>query len=223
MMRTRIGASIALLAAVSTTGVPATLGADIGVAARAGTQGLGAEVGVSFTKWVGIRAGYYGLTVSDSLSEGGIDYDGDLEVGGGGLLADFYPFRGRFRLTAGLFSNNNEIRVSATPTANQEIGGNIYTPAEIGMLRGKVMFNDTAPYLGIGWGNISKGHRIGFLFDAGVLKQGSADVRLEATSPNVVDMAALLADLRLEASQVEDDIQDYDFWPVISFGLAIRF
>jgi hypothetical protein len=75
----------------------------------------------------------------------------------------------------------------------------------------------SAPYLGIGWGNAAVGKRVGFLFDLGVLRQGSGDVTLFSNFV-LVDPA----DIEQEIVELEDDIDDYELWPVISFGVAIR-
>jgi hypothetical protein len=60
--------------------------------------------------------------------------------------------------------------------------------------------------------------RVGFLFDLGVVSQGSGDVTL-SSSTGIVDPA----DLEAEAARIEEDIEDYELWPVLSVGLAIRF
>jgi hypothetical protein len=192
--------------------------ADVGVGVRAGTQGLGAELGFGVTGWLGIRGGFYTGSLSFDYEETGIEYDGDLDVGGLGVVADFHPFRNGFRVSAGLFSNDNGIGIKATPTEPQEIGGTIYDPAEIGTLNGDVGFDSTAPYLGLGWGRLAGGKRLAFLFDLGVLRQGSGDVSL-SSSTGLIDPA----DLEAEIAEIESDIEDYDLWPVVSFGLAIRF
>jgi len=224
MSRSKTVATCALVVLLSIASFAPAFAADVGIAVRAGSQGAGAEIGVGVTKWFTLRGGVYDLSVSESFEEGGIDYDGDLTLGGVGLLADFHPFRNGFRVSAGFFSNNNEIDLEATPTTNQIIGNNPvpYTPMEIGTLTGRVAFDDAAPYLGIGWGNIARGKRVGFVADLGVLKQGSGEVRLEADGL-AATIPSFLADLNAEAMEVEDDISDYDLWPVISVGLSVRF
>lgn len=217
MCRSRMWAGIALVAVLSVAVSAPASGADVGVGVRAGTQGAGAEVAVGVNKWLAVRGGFYGLNVSESVEESGIDYDGTLKLGSAGVLADFFPLGGKFRLTAGAFSNDNEVELVATPTQSQEIGGTTYTPAQIGQLLGQVSFDDTAPYAGIGWGNLARGKRFGFLFDLGVLGQGSPDVRLDSTGSGVSE-----GDLRSEERQLEDDLSEFDIWPVISFGLSIR-
>jgi len=192
--------------------------ADLGMGLRAGTHGLGAEFGVGFTPWFGLRAGASVLNVSGDYDEQGIDYDGTLKLGGYGLWADFFPMKGTFRITAGVLSNRNAIELEAVPTAPIEIGGGTYDPSEVGTLNGNVDFDSTVPYLGIGWGNVARGKRVGFLCDLGVIRQGAGDVALSASS-GLVDPG----DLAAEAAKIEDDIEDYELWPVISFGLSIRF
>jgi hypothetical protein len=192
--------------------------AELGVGVRAGTQGLGAEFGVGLTQWFGLRAGAYALDVDDTYDSTDIEYDGTLSLGGYGLLADFYPLKGGFHISAGILSNRMGADIEAVPTAPVDIGGVTYDPAQVGTLSGDLEFDDTVPYFGVGWGNIAKGKRFGFLFDLGLVKQGSGQVSL-TSSTGLVDPA----DLAAEAAEIEEDIEDYDFWPVISFGLAIRF
>ena len=221
MIKSHMGTTVALALLILLASVTPGLAADMGVSVRAGTQGAGAEFGIGFTKWFTLRGGVYRLTFSESFEEAGIDYDAGVKLGGTGVLADFFPSQGSFRVTAGLFSNNNEIDLKAIPTMDQEIGGTSYTPMEIGTLSGDVTFDDTAPYFGIGWGNIARGKRVGFMFDAGILKQGSGEVSL--TTNGTLQSDPFLFDLAAEAMELEDDISDFDIWPVISFGLSIRF
>ncbi len=95
--------------------------------------------------------------------------------------------------------------------------------------RAQVRFNDLAPYLGIGWGNTTRGQRrLYYSFDLGVAFHGSPDVDL--------DVQGIIADVaREEASQelrtflaneeekLEDELEDFDIFPVVSFGLSYRF
>ena len=214
-MNRHIPLVLALVCCISAAAT--TWAEEYGIGIRAGTQGLGLEGAVGIKKWVSLRGGVYGLEVSRDFDEGGIDYEADLQLGGVGLLADFFPARGQFRISAGLFANRTEIGLTAIPTEDIEIGGTTYTPAEAGTLRGKIDFDSTAPYLGIGWGNVADGRRVGFLFDLGVLAQGSGDVSLSSDS-GLVDPA----DFAAEIDEIEGEIEDYDLWPVISFGIAIR-
>ncbi len=197
-----------------------SLALDYGLGIRAGTQGLGAEGALGVKKWITLRGGLYGGSLSRDFEEGGNDYEGTLTVGGPGLLVDFFPMRGKFRLTAGMFSNENEIEFDTTPTVPIEIGDNTYNPADVGRLDGTVEFDSSATYLGIGWGNVAKGSgRLGFVFDVGALFQGSPKVSLVSSST----VSGLDADIQAELDEIENDIEDFDIWPVLSVGVAIRF
>ena len=48
--------------------------------------------------------------------------------------------------------------------------------ALVGTLNGKIDFNPTVPYVGIGGGNaVAEGKKVGFYADAGVMFQGAAE------------------------------------------------
>lgn len=191
---------------------------NVGVGLRAGTLGWGAEIGFGVSDRFALRGGYYTASLSEDYDDAGILYDGDLDIGGLGAIVDFHPFKGGFHLSAGIFANENELGITATPTTSQDIGGTVYTPAEIGTLSGVIAFDSTAPYFGIGWGRIAGNKRVSFLSDLGVLRQGSGDVLLTSSTGLVSTV-----DLQTEIAEIEADIEDYDLWPVISFGVAIRF
>ena len=192
--------------------------ADFGVGVKVSTYGWGAEFGVGFTDWFTLRATATTGSVSGNYEEDDLDYDAELDVGGYGLLADFFPMRGTFRLTAGLLANRNEVDLKAVPTVPIDIGGNTYPPALVGTLSGLVEFDGTVPYFGVGWGNVASGRRFGFLVDIGFIHQGSGQVGLSSSTGLIPQ-----SDLDAEAAIIEDDISDFDFWPILSFGLAIRF
>jgi len=155
---------------------------------------------------------------SHGLDKSGIHYDADLKLGASGVLADFYPLRGRFRLTGGALSNRNKFDLKATPTSDVTIGNNTYTPAQVGTLRGDIRFRSAVPYFGIGFGNAAKGpHRVGFAFDLGLMPQGRPRVGL-TSSTGVVSSS----DLQKEESKVSDDSKNFKFWPVLAVGLSFR-
>jgi len=141
-----------------------------------------------------------------------------VKLGAYGVLLDFHPFQGKFRLTAGLMKNRNKIDLTARPTADVQIGGTTYTPAQVGTLKGDVTFKDSVPYFGIGLGEAAKGPgRLKFVLDVGVLMQGSGGVTL-ASNTGLVSAS----DLRQEKSDIEDHISRFKFWPVLGLGISFR-
>jgi len=189
-----------------------------GIGVKAGTLGYGVEGTFALSERVNLRAGLNDYSLSYDESEGGILYNGKLELGTVAVLFDWHPFAGTFRLSAGLMKNDNAIKLTATPTTNQTIGGNPYTPAEIGTLSGDVSFKSTAPYLGIGWGNASRNGRFGGSFEIGAMFQGSPKVSLSASGGAVSQV-----DLTSEAQEAQADLDDFKIYPVISLGLSFRF
>lgn len=191
-----------------------------GMGVKVGTYGLGVDFGGNFAKGlVGVRGSLQFGEVGFDEEIDDIDYDGDLTLGGVGLLVDIYPMKGQFRLTGGLFANRNELGLAGTPTVPIEIGDNFYSPAEVGTLSGTIGFNSTAPYVGIGYGNVAKGTvPVMFMFDVGLVLQGAGEVTSFSSSTGLVSEDDLAAEIRL----IEDDISDFDVWPVISIGISIR-
>ena len=196
----------------------------IGVGAKIGLLGFGVDVTKSFTPMINGRIAFNTFSFDASGTESDIDYDADLNLQTAGVLVDWHPFSGGFRTTAGVYINNNELEMTAKSAVSYDIGGTTYTPAEIGNFGGTVDFNNTAPYLGIGWGNaVEKGQRLTFSFDLGVLFQGSPNVSFTASGGTLSSDPTLLADLATEEAQLEDDLSDYDMYPVLSVGAAFQF
>lgn len=146
------------------------------------------------------------------------------------MTADWFPFHNGFRLSPGLVANGNELDLNGRPRAGQtfDIGGNTYTVDEVGSLNGNVDFNSLAPYLGVGWGNpFGAGGNWSFSCDLGVVFQGSPNVTLTATPTNAFDDPALRAELdrRVEAERrdLEDELDDFKYYPLVSIGITYRF
>jgi hypothetical protein len=198
--------------------VPALAGDRVGLGVKAGTLGLGVDVTGRFTNWLSVRGTYNKADLSRSEEVSDVDYDGDVALGAYGLLLDFHPFKGNFRISAGYLKNRTGVDMDAEPTVDTEIGDTVYTPAEIGTISGELDFDDKVPYFGLGYGSAAKGpNRVRFVLDVGVLSQGSGDVTL-SNSTGLVDPD----DLRQEEENAEDDIKDYDLWPVLAFGISFR-
>src|SRR5690606_22113285 len=125
-----------------------------------------------------LNGGFYDYDRSEEIAD--IDYDGTLKLNSVGMMADWYPFGGSFRLSAGARSNGNKIDLVAVPAANVEIGDQTSTPAEVGTLSGGVKCKDfsAAQTLGSG-GKLRKGFTM--RFEAGVLLQASPKFSLPAS------------------------------------------
>lgn len=93
------------------------------------------------------------------------------------------------------------------------------------------MGNSTSPYVGIGWGNtVDTEDRVTFLLDLGAIKTGAATASVVATcGPTLLPVAcdalqaSLVPDINKEVTDLEDQAKKYEWYPVISLGVAVRF
>jgi hypothetical protein len=172
------------------------------------------------------RLGIQGFSYDeDGIETDNVNYDADLKLFSGLLTADWFPFHGGFRLSAGLLANGNELDLTGRPSAGStfNINGVPFAAAEVGSLQGNVDFNSIAPYLGIGWGNpFSSGGNWSFNCDLGVAFQGSPDVTLTANGP-AANNSDFLANLEAERRDLENEVDDFQYYPVVSLGITYRF
>jgi hypothetical protein len=196
---------------------------ELAVAAQAGTLGLGGDLTTNLIPQVNLRAGVQWLDFGFSAPLGHIDYDVDLNLLNPLVLIDWYPFSGSFRVSGGVLFNGSDIHLRAKPGEAVEIDGATYTPAELGSLRGDVEWRSMAPYVGIGWGNaLGEGGRWGFATDLGVAFTGSPSIDLSATGPISTD-PTFRTRLAEEERDIQDELDAFKFYPVLSISLFFRF
>lgn len=196
---------------------------DITVGPAISTLGIGGDAGIRFAKFFGLRLAGNAYSTSFNAAYGGVDYDIDFNLASVGPMFDYYPFGSIFRLTAGFRYNMNNVGLKATPTTSFTFGGNTYTPAEAGSVKGEMDFNAIAPYLGLGLEATFIGNALALGFETGVLFQGTPSVSLNSSGGLLSGDAAFNADLKKEASQVENDLSILAYYPVIRFYLTFRF
>ncbi len=193
------------------------------IALKVSTLGAGLEIERSFSDLIGGRiiANYF--TYDYSGTEEDIEYDFDLTLQSIGLLLDWHPFKGSFRISGGVIYNGNGLDAKARSSATYEIGDHTYTADEIGKLTGEIDFDDFAPYAGIGWDTSSgKKQGLGFVFEIGVVFQGTPDVDLSASGPIASD-ATFQRDLAKEEDDLQDALNEFKFYPVLAIGISYRF
>ena len=138
------------------------------VGVHGSTLGWGLSAGYDVSESWSVRALINRLDYDFERTKSGNRFKGDLELQSFGLVMDWRPFGGGFRMTGGAFVNGNELAVRAKG-AKLDIGGRKYT----GNLDLKADFKTLAPYFGVGYGSGQGRTGFSFVFDAGVLFQGS--------------------------------------------------
>lgn len=206
--------------------------AQLALAGKASTLGLGAELHAGLNPNLNLRLGLNRYTYSDRREESGIEYDAEAKLRSSTLMLDWFPLAGGFHLTGGLVRNDSAVDGSSLPPPSgiYNIGGVPVPASQVGTLRARVDFDQQVPYAGLGWGNpIHSGSRFSVYFDAGIVFQGQPRVRLAADLPpgsplnNPVARQALEILLQAEAREIEHDLEKYDKYPVLALGLAYRF
>jgi hypothetical protein len=197
---------------------------NTGVTAKIGTLGPGVELGHAFNDSFGIRLGVNKWNHSKDRTENGVDYDAKLKLSSFQLLADWYPFGGVFRVNAGLVSNGNKFTLTAKPSGSGTFtfNGVTYTSSQVGSVDGQVDFNKTAPYFGIGWGT-SAGTGLTLSADMGVLFQGKPKSKLSLVCGSAVNCSQLTSDVNAEQAKLDDSLNNFRYYPVVSIGLGYRF
>ncbi len=195
----------------------------LAVMGKGGTLGLGGELATGITPDINARVGLNTLSYDFDNEFDDVEYDVGLDFSSFSALVDWHVFGDFFHITAGLLSLDQSLDLGATPTVSQEIGGITYTPTEIGTLSGDVEIDGVAPYIGIGWGNpLDRSRRWGFYCDLGVAFTDSPDVSLSASGTRASD-PTFQASLAKERDEIEDDLEPFEFYPVLSLGLYFRF
>jgi len=214
--------SIALAAAALLAGAQAAQADGVAVGVKAGTLGGGVELTTNVIPMLlNARIQANGFRYNTTVTNTSVHYDAKLKLFSVGALADFYPFAGKFRVTAGAYYNGNKLTLTGVPTAaSYTFNGTTYTAAQAGTVTGTMDFNKFAPYAGIGWGDaVSSGSPIGFNIDLGVLYQGKPKTTLTATGA----AAGLTTDIAAEQTKLDNNVKKYKFYPVASIGISYHF
>ncbi len=194
---------------------------NIWLGAKAGTLGIGFEATWRPTPILDFRAGLNNYLYNTSSAEAGIDYDSELDLNTFYATANLRAPMSPFRLTAGIFSNKNEVNLVSQSSATYDIGGMTYTGAEVGTLNAAVSFEKTAPYLGVG-ADFRIADTLGLNFDLGVLWQGTPVVGMTASGPITLD-PNFQAELAAETVELQNALNNYKAYPVVSIGLSFNF
>lgn len=196
---------------------------DFSTNIKVGTLGVGVEGEYSFNEYLGARVGANYFKYSYDSTKDNINYDFKLGLKTVAALVDLHPFKGSFRVSTGAFYNGSNLDATAISSATYDIGGHTYTGAELGTLTGTADFKKIAPYLGLGWDtSFGKKSGFGFVFDVGAVFQGSLTAKLSANGPIASD-PTFQQDLAIEEAKLQDDLDKFKVYPLVSLGVSYRF
>ena len=224
-MRNKMGKLISALAvaAIAAQGA-ASAATGVSFGASAGTDGVGPDALYKINPLLAARGGFrYGdFSVSREIDD--IDYDLDIGFTSGVAAFDVHPFANGFRISGGAYFGDRSIDLEARPSEPVEIGDQVFTPDEVGLLTGISEWNSAAPFIGIGFNNgFNALKRFGFQATLGAMYIGAPDVSLEATDGLLSDNPIFLDELAEEEERLSEDLDDIRFYPILNIGFTVRF
>jgi len=211
----------------------------IGIGVKVSTLGAGIEVATPLTRKLNVRGGFNMMRLDHTFTDSGIQYNGQLRFQSAEAHLDWFPIWG-FHVSPGmLFYNGNHITANAMVPGGQtfSVSGTTYEsdPTTPVTGTGKLDFVKVAPSLMLGVGNLipRSGRHFSFLFEAGAAYEGSARVSLNL-SGNVCDPSgavcrAISSDPTVQANvqgqqvKIQNDVNPYRFFPVVSLGIGFNF
>ena len=205
--------SVAALAAAFTYSLTYTGSAHaIGAGLKIGTTGIGGDVAMSVFPLVDARIGWAGGSLSRTYSTSGASYDGKMKLNNLNALLDFHPLGPTFRLTGGVILNDNKYDATGTPSGIP------------GSFQASVKGNSAAPYLGVGWGRVA-GMGINWYADLGAMFMGSPKATITANCGGLsaAQCTTLQNQAATEQSALQDKINSFKIYPVLSIGFTIGF
>lgn len=196
----------------------------VALGALAGTTGAGAEAGIGLGERASLRISHTVLSGAGSVTWRGLPYEVDASMGWTSVLLDLHPSGGSFRLSGGAAFSSGDMGVAIDTRSPVELGGRVWSPGEVGAVRGTVSMDPVAPYLGIGFDGAGwPGGGLGLSTDFGIVLQSySVELRHEGGSLPMGMEQELANALEGEEDSVENDLNGVGVYPVIRVSLALR-
>ena len=218
----------------------------LGVGVKVGVAGIGFDVATPLVPTrLNLRGGAtffsynLNLTTSDNLV-----VNGALKLQNSGVMVDWFPFRGSFRLSGGATVYNNK-GVTATlnvPSSTSfTLGNDKYYSSTSNPLVGTGVFKlggNAGGRVSFGWGNLvpKKGHHFSFDTELGIEFVSKPTVALGftgsvctqaqgancSTPTNVSSFPAFTADVASEQAKLQSDVNFLSFYPIVSVGVGWR-
>ncbi|MEO8452641.1 MAG: hypothetical protein ABI647_22805 [Gemmatimonadota bacterium] len=221
-MTKRLGAMVVAMAVIGAAG---PVSAQVGLAARASTLGVGGELSYRASKYIGLRVGANFFSTTRNTTIEGINYDIKPKLENASAILDLHPLGSAFHLSGGVIRNSNKGSVVALLADSITLGPRTYSKDVIGTLTGLIDYKTKyVPYAGLGF---SGRGRLSFLFDLGVVFSGYPQASLLGTTTLTGQEKQIFEqNVQTEVDQVQADIQKHSvlkYYPVVSLGLRFGF
>jgi hypothetical protein len=156
------------------------------------------------------------LSVSQESSYDSNPYTTTTRYSNVGVIADYRPYGGRYRISGGLvFGNDRVDNIARDVGALVRVGNGLYPVSGTGVVNARVQYDRPSIYAGVGTGTgLIRG--LALEFDAGALvRNGTASVG--ATGPLANDPV-----FRADLERLRGELRTHVVVPVFSVGLVYR-
>ncbi|MBS1799332.1 MAG: hypothetical protein JSS95_05850 [Acidobacteria bacterium] len=210
---------------------------SVTITAHANTLGAGIEVATPLSHSFGLRGQGNFFSFDYLFNIDGVDYDSRLNLRSGGLSLDWYPTHHSFRVSPGvLYYKNNLTAISSVPAGNYfELGSQGFINSVDDPLNGNatVIFpHHMAPMITVGFNLLGKREsRFSIPLEFGAAYTGAAkiDVTLNGTACTnegcftFAKNQEAQTSLQEEIKKLNNDLESYPIYPIVSIGFAYRF
>jgi len=212
----------------------------LAVGVNFGLAGIGFDVATPLIhQWINLRGGasFFSYTPS-TITVDNLNVNGNLKFQNAATMVDVFPFHGSFRLSAGATIYNNTGLTATLSVPNGQsisLGNGTYYSDPRFPLSGNGVFtfggNNVVPRTTIGFGNmLPKKGRFRFETEIGVQYFSAPTVQYTftgngcpaANSPEISCGPVNQTDVLTEQNDLQNDLTDLKFFPVLSFGLSYK-
>ena len=214
-----------------------------GLGVKASLLGVGAEIATRVTHHTNARVGYNIMGYSRDFSKDGINYNGHLSFKTVEAHYDIFPWARSFHVSPGVLAYiGNPITANALVPGNQSftLGGQTYYSDRSApvIASGKVNFNQVAPMVTVGWGNLVRRDSKHFSIpvELGVAFQGSPKSTLNlagnvCNAPSGTLGASCMStsdpsvqsNVLSEQTKLNKSMSPFKVYPIISVGFGYKF
>ena len=196
----------------------------ITAALNMGTTGVGAEVQLAVGPVFVVRGGIDTLGYDFDESYSDVDYSGRFDFDTVSGAVDLHPFLNGFLISGGVYVGERTINLDGQPNAPVDIGGQTFTPQQVGTLSGRIKLSDTAPFVGVGYDDsFYREGRWGFRGMVGVAWSQEPEVGLNSEGGTLSNDPIFRARLEQEAREIQEDAEGKAFFPIVQLGVTARF
>lgn len=199
--------------------------AQVTVGAHAATTGFGPDVQLRLSDYFSVRAAGDWLDFGLGRTYDNVHYDGRVKLGTGSAFVDWRPWANAFFFSAGAYFGDRRVTIAATPAANVTLGGQSFTPVQVGRLNGAIKLADAAPFAGFGVDSNAGAMARGFGFKGvlGVAFSGKPSVSLVSTGGLLTGSPLLAQALAQEQANIANKASFLQYYPVVQAGVTYRF